>query len=422
MMSSTQRACEVLIVGGGPAGLVLACLLAKAGVDVVVLERRTHPRHYSRAIGLHPPALEILNLLDLEEAVVAEGVRVHAGTAYSRGRRLGTLSFEHAWPERPFVLTLPQTRTEALLSQRLAQLAPEAFHPGWEVTDIFDPPPDPGGTTGQSGVLVTARSTTNTADRGTVVDRSWRADIVIGADGPHSLVRRIAGITTHSRVLAGNYVMGDFAQHSSGDMPRADPTAAIFLEPTGVIESFPLPGQMRRWVAHTGDTLVTESPRVLTELIAERTGESVDPKTSTMISAFQVRRRLALQMAAGRCVLIGDAAHEVSPIGGQGMTLGWLDAFELAPLLTTVLADQNSAPLQKLREFQTFQRTRLATARATAWQAELNMALGQPISVPAAVLRDAALKVVLTTRMRHRLARAFTMRQPLGGVELHIPR
>lgn len=124
MTSSRVRKCEVLITGGGPAGLVLACLLAMDGVDVVVLERRNQPRTHSRAIGLHPPALAVLNRIGLESSALTQGTRVHAGTAYSRGRRLGTLSFEEAWPHRPFVLTLPQNRTEALLSQRLKQLAP----------------------------------------------------------------------------------------------------------------------------------------------------------------------------------------------------------------------------------------------------------------------------------------------------------
>src|SRR5699024_1215707 len=98
--------------------------------------------------------------------------------------------------------------------------------------------------------------------------------------------------------------------------------------------SFPLPGRMRRWVAHTGTQLTEECPRVLTELITERTGEQLDSTTSTMISAFHVRRRIAQCMTAGRCVILGDAAHEVSPIGGQGMTLGWLDAIDLAPQLS----------------------------------------------------------------------------------------
>lgn len=106
MIAATKHRCDVLIVGGGPTGLVLAGLLAQHGIDVVVLERRTRPRQYSRAIGLHPPALAVLSTLNVEATALAEGLRVVSGTAISRGRRLGSLSFEQAWPERPFVLTL----------------------------------------------------------------------------------------------------------------------------------------------------------------------------------------------------------------------------------------------------------------------------------------------------------------------------
>lgn len=140
-----------------------------------------------------------------------------------------------------------------------------------------------------------------------------------------------------------------------------------------------------------------------------------------MMSAFTVRRRIAAQMAAGRCLIIGDAAHEVSPIGGQGMTLGWLDAWHLAPLIVQLLAERTPAPLQHVKALQRFQRIRLSAAQAVARQAELNMALGRPMHSQTAAFRDLTLRAVLATGIRHRLASAFSMRQPLGGLETHIP-
>lgn len=416
MAASTVRSCDVLITGGGPTGLVLACLLAMEGVDVVVLERRTQPRGHSRAIGLHPPALAVLERLGLASTAVNEGARVHAGAAYSRGRRLGALSFERAWPETPFVLTLPQNRTEALLSQRLEQLAPDALQSGWELTEFTEVPN--GEQQGRQPIQATARAT-NSGSPDPGVETHWEAEILNGADGPHSLVRRMSGISVQAKVVDDTYIMGDFAQPP--DTEHREATAAIFLEPTGVVESFPLPRRMRRWVAHTGTALMHQSPRELTDLVAERTGVSVDPETCTMISAFNIRRRLTKQMVAGRRLLLGDAAHEVSPIGGQGMTLGWLDAVEVAPLLVQVLTDHNTAPLELLEPFQAFGRQQRSLAKTVARQAELNMALGRPMSPVAASIRDAALRTVLSTRMRHRFAQAFTMRQPLGGSEIVVP-
>src|SRR5699024_12415258 len=146
----------------------------------------------------------------------------------------------------------------------------------------------------------------------------------------------------------------------SAQTPAADDddpsTAAVYLEPGGVVESVPLPGRMCRWVAHTGTQLVTESAEVLTRITAERTGEHVDPMTSTMLSAFHVHRRLAQEMVCGRCLIIGDAAHEIRTIGGQGLTLGWLDAFEVVPLLARVVVAGNTAALQELPQFRALQR------------------------------------------------------------------
>lgn len=417
MAAATVRRCDVLIAGGGPTGLVAACLLAMEGVDVVVLERRNQPRGHSRAIGLHPPALAVLERLGLAASAVNEGIRVRSGTAYSNGRRLGDLSFERAWPESPFVLTLPQNRTEALLTERLEHLAPGALHSGWELTDFTETPCDTGQVSAR--IRATARATgTPRPD----VEVHWEAKLVIGADGPHSRVRRTTGIVTQSHALRDTYIMGDFAEHcAAGHNERDEATAAIFLEPTGVVESFPLPGQMRRWVAHTGTALMPESPRELTALIAKRTGISVDDSTCTMISAFHIRRRLTHRMVTGRCVLLGDAAHEVSPIGGQGMTLGWLDAVEVAPLLVQTVKEHNTSPLEQLEPYLWFERQQRSIAKTVARQAELNMALGRPMSWLTMSIRNAALQIFLSTGMRHRLAQAFTMRQPLCGAEIVVP-
>jgi 2-polyprenyl-6-methoxyphenol hydroxylase-like FAD-dependent oxidoreductase len=124
-----------------------------------------------------------------------------------------------------------------------------------------------------------------------------------------------------------------------------------------------------------------------------------------MLSSFGVRSRLAQRIVLGRVALIGDAAHEISPIGGQGMNLGWLDAAALAPLILGALGRLPSAG--GLGEFQ---RERLRAAAKAARQAEINMALGRPLPAPLWRARNRAIGwTAAVPAISSRVASRFTM-------------
>lgn len=410
--------CDVLVVGGGPTGLFLASLLAGFGVDVQVLERRTEPSTHSRAIGLHPPAVAALERVGLADAAVAAGMPIRVGRARSRGRDLGALHFARAWPERPFVLSLPQNRTVALLEHRLGELSPGAVHHGWEVTALAQEP---------DGVVVTAQRAAAAAGHGdSAADRDavelpvgsepgpvvrCRARVVVGADGTRSRVRDLLQVPTVARPHPDTYLMGDF--HDPGQPDTGE--AVIHLEPGGVVESFPLPGAARRWVAHTGTTAAAASPAELARIVAGRTGVQLDVASNSMISAFTVRSRFALRMVVGRTVLVGDAAHEISPIGGQGITLGWVDALAVTPLLRDLVRREQydpvgqMGPLRAVPGFVELERTRLRSARWAASMAQLNMALGRPVELPVAHARNAVGRLLLGSPLRHAMAWVYSM-------------
>jgi 2-polyprenyl-6-methoxyphenol hydroxylase-like FAD-dependent oxidoreductase len=370
---------DVLIAGAGPVGLYLGALLLQQGHTVRIVEQRPARSTHSRAIGIHPPALEALDLIGVGDLLCAEGVRIRRGIARSDRRLVTGLSFASASPRHPYVLAIPQVRTEALLEQRVTELDPQALRRGVRMLRMADD--------GASVRVVT--------DVGEL-----RARILVAADGARSTVRSSLGVGVRQRRYPDTYLMGDFAESTAdGDV------AVLYLETGGIVESFPLPGAIRRWVVHT-DALVGQPTAIgLAQLLRERTGMVVDPDSNSMLSAFGVRAGLARRMVRGRTALIGDAAHEISPIGGQGMNLGWLDAYALAPLIGTALAGRATG-----RGLLRWEQQRLRAARRAAWQAELNMALGRPLPAKVLRARNTLVGTLAGPRPAQRLiARRFTM-------------
>ncbi|WP_209560251.1 NAD(P)/FAD-dependent oxidoreductase [Frigoribacterium sp. PvP032] len=389
---------DVVVVGGGPVGVLAAALLAARGLDVAVWERRAEAPSLSRAIGVHPPSLDVLDRVGAAEPLVAEAVPVRRGVARSGGRTLGTVDFDRAHPRWPFVAALQQHRTEQLLRDRLEALAPGSLRRGVSL-DTLEQEPD--------RVLLRG-----TADDGPV---EAAARFVLAADGARSPVRGALGIDAPLRRYPDRYVMCDVA-----DDTGLGADAVVHLERRGVVESFPLPGGVRRFVvlldddaARTSDgTRPTEAvpdPEMIARLVAERTGIEVDPGTATMTSAFGVQRRLARRTVAGRVVLIGDAAHEISPIGGQGMNLGWLDADAVAPVIARALRSAGGRRLDPT-VFRAYEEARRRSVGRSARQAEINMALGRPVGPAVGVARQVGLSAALHLPTRRLLASLYSMR------------
>jgi 2-polyprenyl-6-methoxyphenol hydroxylase-like FAD-dependent oxidoreductase len=380
-------ALDVVIVGAGPVGLYLAAALLQDGITVRVLERRKSRDCHSRAIGIHPPALAALDQVQVASEMVREGVPIRTGMAVSSGRTVGVMPFHGVSDAFPFVLALPQFRTEQLLEERVLALDSEALVRCVEATGVTDDGgrptvevrPGPGAQAGSPG---------------------YEAAMVVVADGARSSLRDVLGVPVDRKTYPDHYLMGDFADHG-----RHLDMAVLFLERDGIVESFPLPGGVRRWVVRLGQPAGDAGAEALARLIEHRTRILPDAATNTMLSAFSVRSTLARRTVAGRTILIGDAAHEISPIGGQGMNLGWLDAQALVPIVRESLQGR---PVD--RQLQRFESDRRRAAALAQRQSEINMLLGRPLPGPLLRLRNKGIGMAASAPTVNRwVARRFTM-------------
>ncbi|MGU3357052.1 FAD-dependent oxidoreductase [Microbacterium sp. M4A5_1d] len=363
---------DVIVVGAGPVGMLLAAELTRRGVDVTVLERRERSGDGSRAIGLHAPVLAALEEGGATDRILEDAVRVSRGEARSDGTLLGVVRFDRLSVRHPYVATLPQALTE----RALAFGAPSPLR-GVAVTRVTPGPAD-------------VRVETSGA-RG-AGELSAPLVVVAGGVGARELVFRPNAVRRTS--YPDRYLMSDA---DVPGRPDAD-VAVVHLARAGVLESFPLPGGRRRFVAWDEppgqDDGGFDEPdarlRRLRTAMRER-GETDAAEALTGATGFRVRRVLAPALRRGRVTVIGDTAHEISPIGGQGMNLGLLDAATLAPLLAAWVRS-GTEPAAALARWE---HDRLRSARTAGRLAAVNMRLGRPVSAGADAVRTRMLGRVL---------------------------
>jgi len=374
---------DLIIAGGGPAGLYLGGLMLTKGFSVTILEKRKSIDLHSKALGIHPVSLELFEEAGIEKPFVSNGIKIYKGFAFIDRKKIGTINFEKDCPEPfNFILALPQHKTEEYLQNWVHSLNPDALIRGAEVIDF---------TESKNGVRVHAEYD------GQKIELNCK--YLIGCDGKESIVRKKSDIKYEGSKYPDTYIMGDFDDNT--DFGK---DAAVYLHRDGLIECFPLPGKKRRWVFKT-DQFIDNLKRTDIELRAEkRLGHNLHGLENTMLSSFGVQHFMAESFHKGRILLAGDSAHVVSPIGGQGMNLGWINGKRLTSFLESAL--NNPEERDQLFKKYTFEGKKFASQIAR--RAEQNMWLGRKRSVP--VFRNILARAIVQTPVSKIAARKFTMR------------
>ncbi len=351
---------DVLIVGAGPTGLVLACDLARRGAAVRIVDRSPAPPRTSRAKGPNPRSLEILDDLGVAEEVLAAGSAPLPMLKY-RDRR--PVSEADPWAEsapspdarydRGWLIA--QWRLEGILRDRLAGYGVRV-EPGREVVGLAQ---------GRDEDDRSDRSGGGHVDVTYADGRAGRARYVVGCDGAHSSVRKLLGITFEGATAEDQVMVCGDVDLAEGVLDRT--RWHQWFDEDGAVMLCPIPGTRTGWWFQAGPERdgrgrpLPPTADGFRRLLAHHTAlPGRDLTRAELLSTYRVNVRMADRFRAGRVLLAGDAAHVHAIAGGLGMNTGIQDAFNLGWKLGLVLAGHADAEL-----LDTYEEERLPVAART---------------------------------------------------------
>jgi 3-(3-hydroxy-phenyl)propionate hydroxylase len=306
----------VVIVGGGPTGLMLAAELALAGIDVVIVERRASQElDGSRAGGLHSRSIEVLDQRGVADRFLSQGqVFPRAGFAHI------TLDISDFPTRHNYVLGLRQNRIEEILTDWVDELAVPIYRER-EVTGFAQD---------DTGVEVAISG-----------GESLRAEYLVGCDGGRSLIRKAAGIEFPGWDPSVSSLIAEVEMSE-------EPEVGIRHNEKGTQAIGPLEDGKRFGVVvsdHYAGQTAEPTLRDLSEALVAVWGTDYGVHSPTWISRFTDMTRQAASYREGRALLAGDAAHVHYPVGGQGLNVGVQDAVNLGWKLAQVLRATSPANL-----------------------------------------------------------------------------
>jgi 2-polyprenyl-6-methoxyphenol hydroxylase-like FAD-dependent oxidoreductase len=330
------------IVGGGPAGVMAGLLLARAGVDVVVLEKHGDFFRDFRGDTIHPSTLELMRELGLLDAFLAlphqkaDRIEMHFGATTLEA------DFTRLKLRCPYIVFMPQWDFLDFLARRGARYPTFSLKMSAEATGLIEE----GGRI--AGVTVTT-------PRGPL---ELRADLIIAADGRGSFLRAKAGLVPEEFGAPMDVLWFGLARKESDPaetMGRFDSGRVLIAIDRGahwqfgyVIPKGSLDALRAGGLAGFRDNVVRLAPYV-----ADRIG-ALDDWAKIRLLTVQVNRLRRWHRPGLLC--IGDAAHAMSPVGGVGINLAIQDAVAAAnilaaPLAARTVSEEDLAKLQRRREF-----------------------------------------------------------------------
>ena len=335
---------DVLIVGGGPTGLMLANQLGRRGIRAMIVDRHSGPAQQSRAMVVHARTLEIYSKLGIAERALELGRRGNGANMWAEGKRTARIpigDIGKSLSPFPFVLMLGQDDNERIMGEHLRNwgMAVE-----WN-TELIAIQRETGHVT----------ATLKQPDGST---RKVTAAYVAGCDGGHSAVREFSSITFPGAPYEHVFFVAD----TEATGPMVPDELNVYLWRDGFHLFFPIRGTDRWRVIGILPKHLRERDDLTFEeavpAIRREAGAELSFKGCSWFSTYRIHHRCAERFRDGRCFLLGDAAHVHSPAGGQGMNTGLQDAYNLAWKLALVVSGKADTAL-----LDTYEMERIPVAR-----------------------------------------------------------
>lgn len=318
------RRADVLIVGAGPTGLVLALVLERLGVRVRIVDETAAPGTTSRALVVHARTMELYRQLGIADEIRDGALELGAINLWVRGRRIARAAFGEmgeGLSPFPYALVFPQDAHERVLVEQLRRAGVEVER-STELVGID--------ARGSDGVIARLASTDG---RGALAP--CEAAYLVGCDGASSRVRELCGLGFRGGTYEHVFYVADVALRG----PVADHELHVALDDADFLAVFPLKRENAARLVGAVRTEAEGRGGLRWEDVEKQLLRRLDIQIDEVswFSTYRVHHRVAEHFRLGRVLLAGDAAHIHSPVGGQGMNTGIGDAVNLAWKLAAVL-------------------------------------------------------------------------------------